>query len=103
MCEKQEPEYTLSMKLTKSFESYLQEHFEEVMVIDERGDGHHVEIIAIDKKFAPMGRLERSRHVFKILDGFLKTVHASTIRAFTPEQWAKKKDTFSPTQYVHIR
>lgn len=91
------------MKLTSRFEELLKEHFEESMVIDERGDGHHVEVICIDSAFSGLSRVEKSRYAFAKLDGFIKQVHAVTIKCFTPEEWEVKKDTFTPTKYVHMK
>ena len=90
------------MKLTARFEELLSTHFENSIVVDEKGDGHHVEIICIDSVFTDMNRLEKSRYAFKKLEGFIKQVHAVTIKCFTPEEWEQKKDSFSPTRYVHI-
>lgn len=91
------------MKLTARFEELLQEHFEESRVIDERGDGHHVEIILIDPVFQDMKRIEKSRYAFEKLEGFIKQVHAVTIKCFTPKEWESKKESFTPTKYVHVQ
>lgn len=91
------------MKLTQKFEDLLHEIFTEVIVIDQKGDGHHVEMIIIDEVFAGKTRIEKSRYAFEKLGGFTKQVHALTVKCFTPEQWALKKDSFTQTQYVHIR
>ncbi len=90
------------MKLVQSFEDHLRQSFSEIYVIDERGDGHHIEVIAIDPLFETMSRLERSRHILNILGGFQKTIHALSIKAYTPEQWKEKKSNFQPTRYVHL-
>ncbi len=91
------------MKLTKRFEEILSDAFAESIVIDERGDGHHVEIICIDEAFQELSRIEKSRYAFKALSGFIKQVHAVTVKCFTPDEWEKKKDSFSSTKYIHIK
>ena len=91
------------MKLTARFEELLKKNFSESIVIDEHGDGHHVEVIVIDNIFANKNRLARSRYAFKALEGFIKQVHAITIKCFTPEEWEEKKENFQATRYVHLR
>ena len=91
------------MKLTKKFEDLLNEHFAESIVIDERGDGHHVEILLIDAIFTEKNRLARSRYAFEKLSGFIAQVHAVTIKCYTPDEWEGKKENFSPTKYVHLK
>ena len=91
------------MKLTERFEEILSDAFQESIVIDKKGDGHHVEIICIDEIFAGKSRLEKSRYAFKALSGFIKQVHAVTVKCFTPEEWKEKKDSFESTKYIHIK
>lgn len=91
------------MKLTQKFKDLLTEHFTESIVIDERGDGHHVEVILVDSVFDGMTRIERSRHSFACLKGFVAQVHAITVKCFTPQEWNDKKGSFEPTKYVHIK
>lgn len=77
--------------------------FAEVMVIDQRGDGHHLEMIVIDPVFEEKNRLARSRHIFSELGEYVNSIHALTVKGFTPEEWKKGKDEFEPTEYVHIQ
>ena len=91
------------MKLTQKFENLLKENFSEVIVIDQQGDGHHVELVIIDTVFADKNRLQRSRWAFKKLGSFVKQVHAVTVKCYTPEQWEQKKENFAQAEYVHIR
>ncbi len=90
------------MKFTKTFEEHLKKQFREVMVIDDRGDGHYLEMIMVDPIFSKMNRIERSQHIFSVLGGFLKIVHAISVRGFTPDEWQKKREHFSRTEYIHI-
>lgn len=90
------------MKLVQSFEKHLRENLQEVYIIDERGDAHHVEIVAIDSVFTDMNRLQRSRYVFEILGDFLQHTHATTVKTYTPDEWKKGGSSFTPTRYVHL-
>ncbi len=91
------------MKFTETFEKHLLQRFENVHVRDGRGDGHYVEMICIDPVFTDMSRIRRSRYIFDILGGFVNSVHALSVRGFSPTEWETKKDTFTPTEYQHIR
>ena len=90
------------MKLAKSFEKHLRRHLQEVYIGDERGDGYHIQVIAIDSCFSNMNRVQRSRHVFSIMNDFLVGIHAISVRAYTPQEWKRKKSSFSLSKYVHL-
>lgn len=91
------------MRLVEKLENLLEERFAQSMVIDSRGDGHHVEVIAVDDVFEGKNRLARSRYAFEKLDEVVKKFHAITVKCFTLAEWEEKKKEFSPTQYVHLR
>ncbi|MEM0909516.1 MAG: BolA family protein [Pseudomonadota bacterium] len=58
-----------------------------------KSEGSHYQIIAIDDSFGQMSRVKRQQLVYsplseKISDG---TIHAVSIKTFTPEQWQREK------------
>ena len=58
-----------------------------------RSEGTHYQIIAIDESFSDMTRVKRQQLIYsplseKISDG---TIHAVSIKTFTPEQWQREK------------
>lgn len=58
-----------------------------------KSEGSHYQIIAVDERFAQMTRVKRQQLVYaplseKISDG---TVHAVSIKTFTPDQWQREK------------
>lgn len=91
------------MKLTKIFEEDLKNHFSEVYVFDTTGDGHYLQMHAVDPVFEGMTRLQRSRHIFSVLGGFLKVIHAISVWGHTPEEWKKKCGQITLSEYIHIR
>jgi len=54
------------------------------------GDGYHYEVVAIGERFAGLSPVKKQQAVYGcisdlIVDG---TVHAVTIKTYTPEQWS---------------
>jgi acid stress-induced BolA-like protein IbaG/YrbA len=90
------------MKLTDTFSGCLKQHFSEIYVYDRKGDGHFVQMIAIDTAFEEKSLVERSRMIFIALGDMKKKVHAYSVRGFTPGEWREKKDSFSLMEYTHI-
>lgn len=57
------------------------------------GDGYHYEVVAIGKIFDGLSAVKKQQTVYGcindlIIDG---TVHAVSIKAYTPEEWAAIK------------
>jgi acid stress-induced BolA-like protein IbaG/YrbA len=54
------------------------------------GDGRHFDAVVISEAFAGKGLLEQHRMVYATLgDKMGGTIHALTMRTYTPEQWAQ--------------
>jgi acid stress-induced BolA-like protein IbaG/YrbA len=57
------------------------------------GEGSHFQVIAVSEAFANLSRVKQQQMIYrplndKISDG---TIHALTIKAFTPEKWQREK------------
>ncbi|MBC3765255.1 BolA family protein [Neptunicella marina] len=57
------------------------------------GDGSHFQIIAVSDMFADMSRVKKQQTVYAPLKPFIAdgSLHAVSIKTFTPEQWVKEK------------
>ncbi|RUO33459.1 BolA family protein [Aliidiomarina sanyensis] len=58
-----------------------------------KGEGSHYQVIAVSDMFAEMSRVKQQQTIYaplkdKIADG---TIHALSIKAFTPEKWRREK------------
>ena len=55
------------------------------------GDGYHYHITAASELFQNMSRLVRQQWFYTKLNDFIVSgsLHAITIKAYTPEEWAK--------------
>lgn len=58
-----------------------------------KSEGTHYQVIAVSEQFADMSRVKQQQFIYaplndKISDG---TIHALSIKAFTPEQWRREK------------
>lgn len=91
------------MKLTDQIQKTLEASFSEVIVIDNRGDGHFVEILCIDNQFAGKALLAKSRIIFGLLKPFESKVHAWSVKGFSLAEWEATKDEFKPQIYKHHR
>lgn len=55
------------------------------------GDGTHFEAVVVTAAFAGKTLLEKHRMVYATLgDGMRGAIHALSIRAFTPDEWARR-------------
>lgn len=57
------------------------------------GEGSHFQVIAVSAAFANLSRVKQQQLIYrplndKISDG---TIHAVSIKAFTPEKWQREK------------
>jgi acid stress-induced BolA-like protein IbaG/YrbA len=57
------------------------------------GDGRHFEAIVVSEEFAGKSRVQRHRHVFKVLGDSMRDemIHALSIKTFTPQEWQSQK------------
>lgn len=65
-------------------------NLEEVYV---KGEGSHYQVIAVSDQFAELSRVKQQQLIYaplndKIADG---TIHALSIKVFTPERWRQEK------------
>lgn len=57
------------------------------------GSESHFRVIVVSGAFEGQGRVDRHRRVNEILrDEFSQGLHALTLRALTPEEWARQGD-----------
>lgn len=58
-----------------------------------KGEGSHFEVIAVDASFAGMSRVKKQQTIYGPLMEHISTnaIHALSIKAFTPEEWARDK------------
>lgn len=89
------------MKLCQQIQAELGHHYAQVLVSDERGDGHFVQVVCIDESFAGMNLVARTRTLYKAVDPWQAKVHAWSVKAFTPLEWAQKEPHFSWQDYRH--
>ena len=52
-------------------------------------------VVVVSSVFEGMNLLARQRHVNSCIKEELNDIHALSMRTWTPEQWATKKDSFS--------
>lgn len=65
-------------------------NLEEVYV---KSEGTHYQVIAVSEQFAELSRVKQQQLIYaplndKIADG---TIHALSIKVFTPERWRREK------------
>ncbi|RUO37569.1 cell division protein BolA [Aliidiomarina shirensis] len=69
---------------------------QEALDLDEvhvSGEGSHFQVIAVSATFANLSRVKQQQMIYrplndKIADG---TIHALSIKAYTPEKWQREK------------
>ncbi|GAA4901546.1 BolA family protein [Ferrimonas pelagia] len=76
----------------KEIEQRLQDALQ-LTEVDVRSDGSHYTIVAVGEGFDGQSKVKRQQAVYaplmdKITDG---TLHALTIKAFTPAEWQREK------------
>ncbi|MGF1763963.1 BolA family iron metabolism protein IbaG [Aliivibrio kagoshimensis] len=77
-----------SAEIKEILETQLQ--LQEVHV---KGEGSHFEVIAVDDIFNGMNRVKKQQTIYGPLMEQISSnaIHALTIKAFTPEEWARDK------------
>jgi BolA protein len=63
------------------------------------GSESHFRVLMVSESFQGMKRIDRSRNVHRVLEDELKSIHALSLRLFSPEEWEKldsKEHLLSP-------
>lgn len=62
-----------------------------------KGEGSHYEVIAVDACFAGMSRVKKQQLIYAPLMEYIQRndIHALSIKAFTPTEWARDKKLMS--------
>ena len=65
-------------------------------VIDLRG-GDHIQLIVVSPEFEGKSLLEKHKIIYDVLDDEIKSnsIHALTLKTYSPSEWEKIKDSFS--------
>ena len=72
----------------------LKAHFDASLcraVDNSDGCGSKFQVLVVSEKFGGMALLERQRAVFACLEEEMKSIHALTMKAWTADQYEKKK------------
>lgn len=74
---------------------------EQALSLDElyvKGDGSHFEVIAVGALFDGMTRVKKQQTIYGPLMEHIRTnaIHALSIKALTPEEWARDKKLMQP-------
>lgn len=89
------------MKLCQQIQTELSNEFTEVLVADQRGDGHFVQVVCVDENFSGQNPVARTRRLYAAVEPWQAKVHAWSVKGFTPKEWAEVEDTFEWQGYVH--
>ncbi|MFV0575205.1 MAG: BolA family iron metabolism protein IbaG [Vibrio sp.] len=62
-----------------------------------KGEGSHYEVIAVDSVFDGMSRVKKQQLIYAPLMEYIQRndIHAVSIKAYTPEDWARDKKLMS--------
>ena len=62
-----------------------------------KGEGSHYEVIAVDACFDGMSRVKKQQTIYAPLMEYIQRndIHALSIKAYTPEEWARDKKLMS--------
>jgi len=62
-----------------------------------KGEGSHYEVVAVDACFATMGRVKKQQMIYAPLMEYIQRndIHAVSIKAYTPEEWARDQKLMS--------
>lgn len=62
-----------------------------------KGEGSHYEVIAVDAQFDGMSRVKKQQFIYAPLMEYIQRndIHAVSIKAFTPDEWARNKKLMS--------
>ncbi|MGF1697364.1 BolA family iron metabolism protein IbaG [Vibrio kyushuensis] len=78
----------------------VQQILEETLSLQEvhvKGEGSHYEVVAVDACFDGMSRVKKQQLIYAPLMEFIQRndIHAVSIKAFTPAEWARDKKLMS--------
>jgi acid stress-induced BolA-like protein IbaG/YrbA len=62
-----------------------------------KGENSHYEVVAVDACFEAMSRVKKQQLVYTPLMEYIQRndIHAVSIKAFTPDEWARDKKLMS--------
>lgn len=62
-----------------------------------KGEGSHYEVVAVDPTFVDMSRVKKQQLIYAPLMEYIQRndIHAVSIKAYTPEEWARDKKLMS--------
>ncbi len=62
-----------------------------------KGEGSHYEVIAIDARFDGISRVKKQQLIYAPLMEYIQRndIHAVSIKAYTPDEWARDKKLMS--------
>ncbi|WP_194439475.1 BolA family iron metabolism protein IbaG [Vibrio fluminensis] len=62
-----------------------------------KGEGSHYEVIAVDACFEGMSRVKKQQTIYAPVMEYIQRndIHALSIKAYTPEEWARDKKLMS--------
>ncbi|GAB2669272.1 BolA family iron metabolism protein IbaG [Vibrio panuliri] len=78
----------------------VQQILNEALKLEElhvKGEGSHYEVIAVDACFDGMSRVKKQQTIYAPLMEYIQRndIHALSIKAYTPEEWARDKKLMS--------
>ena len=81
------------MELTEEIRRRIGEGIENCQV-DIAGEGCNLSLTLVSPAFAGRSRLDQQRMVYRLLGSLITdgTLHALSIKSYTPEQWAQRDD-----------
>lgn len=62
-----------------------------------KGEGSHYEVVAVDMCFVGMSRVKKQQLIYAPLMEYIQRndIHALSIKAYTPDEWARDKKLMS--------
>ncbi|MEL7293005.1 MAG: BolA family iron metabolism protein IbaG [Pseudomonadota bacterium] len=78
----------------------VQQILNEALSLEElhvKGEGSHYEVVAVDACFDGMSRVKKQQLIYAPLMEYIQRndIHAVSIKAYTPEEWARDKKLMS--------
>ncbi|MCL9780885.1 BolA family iron metabolism protein IbaG [Vibrio sp. S4M6] len=78
----------------------VQQILNEALKLEElhvKGEGSHYEVVAVDACFDGMSRVKKQQMIYAPLMEYIQRndIHAVSIKAFTPDEWARDKKLMS--------
>lgn len=78
----------------------VQQILNEALKLEElhvKGEGSHYEVVAVDASFEGMSRVKKQQFIYAPLMEYIQRndIHAVSIKAYTPEEWARDKKLMS--------